>query len=116
MPQEYRIKWKREGDARPKTRIYQRRAPAEHLSLILEGRQAEAFPDKTPDDFACCNGRECGCGGESNAEVWERRNAEFAPLEDGPRIEVRTVGEWSLESGTTPASTDRDVDEQGGAA
>lgn len=101
--QEFRVKWWREGAGRPSTRIYQMRSAAQRLILILEGRLAEAFPDTDPNDFACCSGRECGCEGETFAELWAERQDRFPPLIDGPHLEARPVGIWSPVTPTQPA-------------
>lgn len=76
-----------------RSRIYQRRANAKRFALIVEGRMAEAT-GRDPKDYACCSGRECGCHGETNAEVWARRVAEFPRLMEGPTIQCREVGDW----------------------
>jgi hypothetical protein len=109
MASEYRLIWRRESgyvydhetgaddyDDSPgplRSRIYQRRAPAERLALILQGRMAEAT-GLDPDDFACCSGWECGCGGKTNAEVWAEKAEEIPPLVEGPTIQRREVGKW----------------------
>lgn len=110
MAYEYRLIWRRESgdvydpdtgawdhDDSPgplRSRIYQRQAPARRLALILQGRMAEATGED-PDDFACCSGHECGCGGELKRDVWAKRGAEIPPLIEGPTIQRRTVGEWA---------------------
>lgn len=90
---EYRVTWKREGQ-RPKLRLYQTEAAARRHMLIVQGRIAEAFPEKRPDDRACCEGRECGCRGLTNAQAWAEQSARVPPLTEGPFIESREVGEW----------------------
>jgi hypothetical protein len=92
---EFRVKWTREGACRATTRIYQSEAPARRMALVLEGRLAEAFPSTDPAAAACCNGYQCTCEGETNAEVWAKRHDEFPPIVDGPFIERRTVGAWT---------------------
>jgi hypothetical protein len=91
--QEHRVTWQRQG-YRKKSRLFQTAAAAERHALVLQGRLAEAYPDKDPEDLACCSGFECGCGGLTNAEAWAREHARFPPLILGPWIERRDVGAW----------------------
>lgn len=109
---EYRVIWRREVgevyehdtgatdyDDSPgglRSRIYQRRHAAERLALIISGgtdNMAKATGDD-PDDYACCSGSECGCGGLTNRDAWAKRAAEFPTLIEGPTIQAREVGEW----------------------
>lgn len=100
---EYRVRWKREDHRSGVTRIYQTKAAAERCVLVVEGRLAEVFPNVDPEDFACCDGGDmapfaegnCNCGGKTHADQWRERNEQFAPLVEGPTLEVRPVGIWS---------------------
>lgn len=109
MGYEYRVIWRREVgssyssetgyeyDDSPgglRSRIYQRPIYARRLALILRGAMAEAL-DLDPDDFACCSGRDCGCGGLTNQQVWDKKAENIPPLVEGPTIQRRTVGEWA---------------------
>jgi hypothetical protein len=89
---EFRVVWRREGQRR-KAKIYQTRQGAERWALILQGRIQEPTGDD-PDDYACCPGYECGCGGITNADVWGEETAKVPALMEGPTIESRLVGEW----------------------
>jgi hypothetical protein len=119
---EYRVIWRRERgevyehntgatayDDSPgglHSRIYQRRRPAERLALIVAGT-IDGMAKATgidPDDYACCSGRECGCGGLRNRDVWAKRIAEFPRLIEGPTIQVREVGEWEPAPDSEPTS------------
>lgn len=103
---EYRVSWKREGAGRTNTRIFQTKAAAKRLILILEGKLAEAYPGTDPNGFACCSGQEapfagegpCTCGGRTWAEQWQERHEQFPPIVEGPRFETREVGGWRATS------------------
>lgn len=90
---EYRIVWQREGYAK-KRRLFQTRRAAERFALVAQGRVAEAT-GLDPNDYACCGGYECGCGGKTNAETWAAESARIPALVFGPVIERREVGTWA---------------------
>ena len=96
---EYRVVWKREG-LRTKSRRYARVGQAERYLQIVEGRMAEAT-GLNPEAAACCDGWQCGCQGQTNAEVWAEVAARVPPLE-WVRIEARPVGAWRLASSGEP--------------
>ena len=113
---EYRLTWKRRhpglliasGDedlpleggpfVYTKRKRYDSFAGARRFALLVQGRQAEAFPDHDPEGYMCCGGYECGCGGVSWAEHWEAENARIVK-KYGPvvsfRIDRRPVGDWA---------------------
>ena len=92
---QYRVRWQREGFP-PKSKSYgNNRARAEAMALFLQGRVEEAT-GHARDDFKCCDGRECGCGGVTWGESWDARLAkigEVPPLLFA-RIETRKVERW----------------------
>lgn len=90
---EYRVVWRRVKLDRNR-KIFQTRRAAERFALVLQGRMQEVT-QLDPDDYACCPGYECDCGGVTNAESWAQRTAEFPPLAEGPTVEARAVGAWS---------------------
>lgn len=92
---EYRVIWKREG-LNPKRKKYLVRAAAERFMLILGPEPWRAFADGDPDEYFCCSGRECGCGGTTIREDCERRR-EGLPAIEYVRLESRTVtcGDWT---------------------
>jgi hypothetical protein len=89
---EYRVTYRRSG--RKRSTIFQTRKAAERYVLVLQGRRAE-WTGAKPEDYACCSGWECGCRGQTNAEVWAEIEARIPPLEEGPTIEQRAVGGWA---------------------
>ena len=95
MGYEYRVIWRREATGRVVVFVAGLGAvAARRLALILRGAMAEAL-DLDPDDFACCSGRDCGCGGLTNQQVWDKKAENIPPLVEGPTIQRRTVGEWA---------------------
>ncbi len=91
MKSEFRVIWKREG-LRPKRKIFVRRASAEKY-LLLFGPEPWTYLGKDPDERLCCDGYQCGCGGETYRQNDERQRAEMPKLE-WIRVETREVGEW----------------------
>lgn len=77
MAREYRVVWKREGQAR-RRKIYQTKRAAEEFIRVLDNVEEDYFGHDEP------------MGAETKAE-WERRHA---PFTEGPLLESREVGEW----------------------
>jgi hypothetical protein len=102
---EYRVVWKREG-LRRKARRYARLASAErHLNMLTSDEPWRFYPEPVDDpDERCCDGRECGCYGETERQRVEAMRAEMPPMEYA-RIETRPVGEWSEASAPAPQTT-----------
>jgi hypothetical protein len=96
---EFRVRWQREGEGRC-SKLYQSEQMARRWCMKLEGRMEE-LTGLNPDDFACCSGAECGCGGALNRDVWEQEAAKYPPLVFGPVVDTREVGDWQ-QSGDTP--------------
>lgn len=88
---EYRVTWQREGLPK-KYRFYQSRPAADRLMRVLRGEGIEEL--ENPDDYACCSGYECACGGMTNREAWEQRFGTMPPLVFGPVLTARPVGDW----------------------
>ncbi len=88
---EYRVTWQRKGLSK-RRKLYQRRDAAEKWMRRLT---AESFANENPDDYACCSGYYCGCGGISNAEAWEQQYGQMPRLVIGPTLESRPVGDWT---------------------
>jgi hypothetical protein len=78
--EQYRITWKREGNA-PKSKLYARRSSVDRFLLILGPEPWLAFGRTDPAELYCCDGYECGCDGETVREhfLGERKN--FPPIE-----------------------------------
>lgn len=93
---EYRVVWQREG-LKPKFRIYKRRSSAEMRVGLLTDPEPWKFIKKAPDSYACCSGRECGCGGLTVKADAIRQRARMIPLLY-VRIEARRVGEWEVQA------------------
>lgn len=92
---EHRVVWQREGLSR-RIKIVQTRKAADRFALVLLG-QMEAATGRSRDEYACCNGRECGCRGETLGDVWDAAAHGIPPLIFGPAIEARPVGDWILQ-------------------
>lgn len=90
---EYRLTIKRK-DCPPKVRVY-RSKRAVDVRLILLGPEPWKAHRKDPDALHCCNGRECGCRGETVREYEQGRRADLPALES-VRVERREVevGPW----------------------
>lgn len=90
MSVEYRLRWRRQGLG-IRTKLYQDRAAAERWALILQGKMAEAT-GLDPEAYACCDGRDDGCGGRTNEQVWADRPGQPPLVELA--LEVRAVRPW----------------------
>jgi hypothetical protein len=88
---EYKVSYKRVGlDARRKK--FARLASAERFIALL-GPEPWLVLGKDPDDFQCCPGNECGCGGATVRES-DAAYREGMPDLEYVRLERRTVGPW----------------------
>jgi hypothetical protein len=103
MKKEYRVVWKWSAypafdcennpitvNPRPKMKRYSTRRGVERFMLLL-GPEPWKYFGANPDDYVCCSGRECGCGGLTYREQAEGKR--FAEIEY-IRLEEREVGEW----------------------
>lgn len=103
MKKEYRVIWKWSAypafdcennpftfNPHPKMKRYSTHRGAEKFMLLL-GPEPWKYFGKNPDDYVCCSGRECGCGGLTYREQAEEKR--FAEIEY-VRLEEREVGEW----------------------
>lgn len=86
---QWRLSWKREGHSE-KHRTFQSEAAARKWALILKGDLA-AYHGADPDDYVCCDGRECGCQAETYAEHNARVQAGLPPIVGPIRLIRRTV-------------------------
>lgn len=90
----YRVVSKREG-RRTKYKTFATIKAAERRLALLTS--AEPWKLKDPrnniDEVVCCDGYECGCGGETHGEAFEAFKKETATLLDA-YIEKRPVGDW----------------------
>jgi hypothetical protein len=100
---EFRVVYKREGLRRKVRRFCNRPRSAERFIGLLISSEPWRFMrgEPSPDGYVCCNGRECGCHGETVREHCDRVRAELPPLEYA-RIETREVGEWAASVPLTP--------------
>ena len=88
---EYRVIWKRKGLSR-KFRPFARLEFAKRYSMLL-GPEPWKYSNNDPDDYKCCSGFECSCGGQTWREESEYRNKNQPPIEF-LLIERRHVGDW----------------------
>jgi hypothetical protein len=94
---EYRVVWKRKELSR-KTRRFRSLKTAEKFRGVLTAGSTEErllLLGKDPDAYYCCDGHECGCGGETNRES-EEHYADGMPLLEYCVIEERPVGPWEM--------------------
>jgi hypothetical protein len=92
---QYRVIWKREGN-HPKSRRVASLGNAEKWVGLLTSNEPWKFlsGERTkPDDYMCCSGHECSCGGKSLREFCEAKR-EGLPKIEWIRIDVRTVSKW----------------------
>lgn len=92
MPIEYRVKWKRAGLDSKRVK-YTSRKFAERRVALLTSTEPWVLFGKNPDEYECCSGYECGCGGETVREFSDRMRADMPALEYAV-IEQRQVGPW----------------------
>lgn len=88
---EYRVIWQREGRVQQVKR-YAKEKGARMRYAILTSDEPWTLIGQRANDWVCCGGRECACGGETFQRKTERIKAE-TPLKFA-RIEARTIGEW----------------------
>lgn len=96
MASEFRVVWKRDG-LRSKAKRFATRRAAERLIFILtdaEPWRAYLRDGDGPDDYKCCSGYQCGCGGTTYRQEAEDTRANQPKLE-WVRLEMREVGQWS---------------------
>lgn len=91
MSFEYRVVWQREGRAQQVKR-YAKEKGAEMRYQLLTSAEPWKLIGQEANDWVCCSGSECGCGGETYATKTKRINDE-APLKYA-RVEARSVGTW----------------------
>lgn len=105
---EYRVTWKREGLS-PKRKVYARRASAERRIALMTSPEPWRVYSSDPDEFFCCSGNYCGCGGISVRENAEAVRSALPPMEY-VRLEVRTVRDWRLEFSESFASPKKEAE------
>ena len=91
---QYRVRWKREG-CDEKRVVYETERGARRLMLLLGPEPWLAF-GYDPDEYQCCSGGMCGCGGQTyrQAMLDTRKTMpelEFVTLEQRPI----QVGKWT---------------------
>jgi hypothetical protein len=109
---QYRVTWLRKDLAVRHRNCGNSRAKAERCKAFVEGRFQDAYPERKPDAYWCCNGYQCNCGGLTVAEKWQ----EFAAWTDRDgevraplvfvRIETRKVERWSPEQPDSEGATE----------
>lgn len=82
---EYRIRVYREGLDHPKTFLRKTRHGKDRLLVLLGPEPWKAYTDRGPDEYLCCSGYECGCGGQTVREESDARREGVPPV---VRIEV----------------------------
>jgi len=89
MAIEYRVVWKR-NDLKQKTKKYTTLRGAKRFMILLGDEPWKAF-DHDPEDYICCSGSDCGCGGQTVRNHFLRKDQ---PKIEFVRLEQREVGEW----------------------
>lgn len=107
MAFEYRIVWQRDG-LRPKRKRYARENAARRFVEILSSTEVFVRPGESPEDYVCCSGFECGCGGQKLRESLEIQMKEM-PKIIALRLERRAIGEWEAMPVETPKSKATDA-------
>lgn len=91
---EYRVVWKREGCGR-RVKIFALLKSAERrVSLMTSDKPWEAFGKKA-EEYNCCSGRECGCGGQTVEQTFNQVRSSIPKL-IFVEIEERPIGSWSV--------------------
>jgi hypothetical protein len=88
---EYRIVYKRH-ELKPKRKLYKSLRGVRRFLLLLGDEPWKAF-GRDPDEFYCCDGHYCRCGGKTVREDVMDRYKEI-PLLEWVKIEEREVGEF----------------------
>jgi hypothetical protein len=90
---QYRVVWKRVGLPEKKKR-YEHLVRAQRFVMLLGPEPWKAL-GREPDEYHCCSGRECGCGGMTVREE-TMNHRENIPALEYVRIEQReiTLGAW----------------------
>lgn len=86
---QFRLTWKREGN-KPKHKKYRSMKPVNRMLTLLTSAEPWTATDENPDDYACCSGYGCGCGGETVRERMLKRREGLPPIEF-IRVTKRTV-------------------------
>lgn len=91
---QYRIRVKRVGAA-PKDRFRWSGRGLGNYLLLLGPEPWKAYTDRDPDEFLCCDGGNCGCGGLTIREDAMARRGSL-PAVESVDVSCRTVtyGEW----------------------
>lgn len=98
---EYRVVWKRESFERDgitsrskqKRKRYVSLKRAERFMRLLTSAEPWKELGQDGDDYFCCSGHECGCGGQTVREAFTAKYADMPPVEF-VRLEEREVGKW----------------------
>lgn len=91
MAKEYRVAVRRQ-DQPMRYRTYKTLAGAKRRMALYGPRPWEAFGED-PDDYGCCDGSDCGCGGFTVRQHHEDRRAGLPPLRM-LLLQERDVSEW----------------------
>ena len=96
MATEYRVKWKRAGLSPKRTRYTSLKAAQRKLGLLTSAEPWLYYGAglDAPDDWHCCSGHECGCGGITVRQQCEALRRDMPPLEYA-KLDMRPVGEWA---------------------
>ena len=94
----YRLTWQRTGEHGPqiKSKSFGSMATVgNHIGLLMSAEPWRFFGtaedrQRDGDELMCCNGRECGCGGETVREHAMAGRAHLPPV-DWVKVERRTV-------------------------
>lgn len=96
---QYQVRWKRKGDLRWRTSVRGTEKGAMSLVNALNGQPWKSYGRIAgPDDYWCCGGDECTCGGITMREFYDEQVKKKYP--DGLlpivaiEIRVREVYPW----------------------
>lgn len=91
---QYRVIWKRVGWILEKKKRFSKRFYADRLVTLVGPEPWKALGHE-PEDYVCCSGFECSCGGRTVKQDSDEKRKDMPPIEY-IRMEVREVSifEW----------------------
>lgn len=88
----YRVVSKREG-LRPKVKTFATLAAAQKRITVLTSPEPWVAMGRGPDDYVCCSGFSCGCGGATYREETQALRTQMPALL-WVRLDRREVSPW----------------------
>ena len=97
VKRDWRVTWKRDG-TKIKHKIYTNKASAKRFMVLLGPEPWKAVDfESVLDNFMCCNGRECRCGGITYRDYYEKAREGLPPIIE-MYLESRFVDTWERET------------------